>query len=113
MPSLHALLSQKKFARAVAAGSVALAAGGIVLLRAPAPGGAAPHRDPAHVVTSSAGTPVAPGTISVMINGESRSASSVIAAKSLAKLARPSRFALNVTPSGPANTPIRAVPIDS
>lgn len=33
----------------------------------------------AHVVTSSAGTPVAPGTISVLINGENRSASSVIA----------------------------------
>jgi len=55
MPSLHALLSQKKFARAVAAGSVALAAGGIVLLRAPAPGGAAPHRDPVHEVTTTPG----------------------------------------------------------
>jgi Ca-activated chloride channel family protein len=42
MNHFHALLSQRKIARALAGGAVALAAGGIVLLRAPQHGSAAP-----------------------------------------------------------------------
>jgi len=51
MPTLHTVLSHRKIARALAAGSVALATGGIVLLRAPGSGTAAPHGPSVHVVT--------------------------------------------------------------
>lgn len=58
MPALHALLSQRKVARALAFGSLALATGGIVLLRAPEHGTAAPRitHDVQVRVTSSGGT---------------------------------------------------------
>lgn len=58
MTLLHALLSQRKVARALAAGSVALATGGIVLLRAPHPGAAAPKADV--TVTPAGGGATAP-----------------------------------------------------
>ncbi len=57
MNHLHALISQRKIARALAGGAVALAAGGIVLLRAPQHGAAAPHAP----VTRVTATPAAPG----------------------------------------------------
>ncbi len=52
MIELHALLSQRKIARALAGGAVALAAGGIVLLRAPQHGAAAPTGPSAHVTST-------------------------------------------------------------
>ena len=60
MPSLHSLLSHRKVARALAAGSVALATGGIVLLRAPGPGSAAPRHPSIHVTTPPTGAAQAP-----------------------------------------------------
>ncbi len=57
MNQLHALLSQRKIARALAGGAVALAAGGIVLLRAPQHGSAAPTTSISHVSSTVTATP--------------------------------------------------------